>query len=189
MAKENDRLVLAFFDSEASANVAAEQLKGWDKANEDIKLGAIGVLTIGGDGKIKSRKYGPRNVGRGAKIGAVLGLVVAITPGVNVIGGLVWGALAGGAVGALSRKGLGMSDEDLHLLSTELQGGHAALTVLCSADEVVTTTTELGRLGGKTRSFELSEGELQQAQQALAAASTKEADLSATTATETTPKA
>jgi uncharacterized membrane protein len=169
MAKGNDRLVLAFFESEAAADTAAEQLRGWDKANDDIKLGAIGVMTLGEDGKMKTRKYGQRNVGRGAKIGAVLGLVVALTPGVNVIGGLVWGALAGGAVGALSKKGLGMSDEDLNLIGTELRGGHAALTVLCSEGEVVATTAELGKLGGKTRSFELSEADLEQAQQAVQA--------------------
>jgi uncharacterized membrane protein len=188
MAKGSDRLVLAFFDTEQAADAAAEQLKGWDKANEDIKLGAIGVMTIGDGGKMKTRNYGPRNVGRGAKIGAVLGLIVALTPGVNVIGGLVWGALAGGAVGSLSKKGLGMSDEDLHLIGAELQAGHSALTVLCSEDEVVATTAELGKLGGKTRSFELSEAELQQAQQALEASSVSTASGSTAPATEA-PKA
>jgi uncharacterized membrane protein len=169
LAKGDDRLVLAFFNDESSADIAAEQMRGWDKASEDIKLGAIGVLTLGQDGEIKTRKYGPRNVGRGAKIGTIIGIVAAITPGVNLIGGLLWGAAAGTAVGTLFKKGLGMSDEDLRLISAELQGGHAALTILCSDDEVEATTAELGRLGGKTRSFEMSSADLQQAELVIAA--------------------
>ena len=39
MAKK--QLVLAFFENEAAADKAVGELKAWDKANKDIKLGAI----------------------------------------------------------------------------------------------------------------------------------------------------
>jgi uncharacterized membrane protein len=176
MAKENDSLVLAYFDGEQQAVAAAEQLKGWDKANEDIKLGAIGVLTLDDDGKVKTRKYGPRNTGRGAKIGVVVGVVTAILPPVGLVAGAATGAVAGGVIGSFSKKGLGMSDEDLNQLSTELQGGRAALAVLCPPAEVEATSAEMTRLGGRTRSFEVSDTDLQTAHQAITTAAEPKAD-------------
>jgi hypothetical protein len=83
-------------------------------------------------------------------------------------------------IGSFSKKGLGMSDEDLEQLSKELQGGRAALAVLCPPEEVTETAAELGRLGGKTRSFEVSEEDLQTAHQAIQAA--PEATAAATSA-------
>jgi hypothetical protein len=84
--------------------------------------------------------------------------------------------VAGGVIGSFSKKGLGMSDEDLQQLSSELQGGHAALAVLCPPAEVEATTTELTQLGGRTRSFEVSEPDLQTAQQVIAAGTETKAD-------------
>jgi hypothetical protein len=37
---KNVQLVLAYFASKEQAEQAADALKGWDKANEDVKLGA-----------------------------------------------------------------------------------------------------------------------------------------------------
>jgi uncharacterized membrane protein len=186
MAKENDNLLIAYFDSEQQADVAAEQLKGWDKANEDIKLGAMGVLTVGGDGKIKTRKYSSRNTGRGAKLGLVVGVVTAVAPPIGLVGGAVTGLVAGGVIGSFSKKGLGMSDEDLRQLSTELQGGHVALAVLCPPAEVDATSAELTRLGGKTSSFEVSETDLDTAHQAITAGPEAKSDPAQATSTQET---
>jgi hypothetical protein len=41
MAKK--QLVLAFFENEAAADEAVKQVKQWDKASKDVKLGATGV--------------------------------------------------------------------------------------------------------------------------------------------------
>jgi hypothetical protein len=38
------QLVLAIFPSETAADRAAAERKGWEKANDEIKSGAIGVL-------------------------------------------------------------------------------------------------------------------------------------------------
>jgi len=46
MANDNDRLVVAYYVNAAAAEAAAEDLKDWDKANDDIKLGAIGIITL-----------------------------------------------------------------------------------------------------------------------------------------------
>ncbi len=52
------QLVLAIFPSETAADQAAAELKGWEKANKEIKQGAIGVLVKDNDGKIKAHKLG-----------------------------------------------------------------------------------------------------------------------------------
>jgi len=48
----DDRVVLAFFKDETAADDAVESLKAWDKADDDIKLNAIGVLVLDDKGHI-----------------------------------------------------------------------------------------------------------------------------------------
>ena len=60
---------MAAFDSQAQAEQAAKDLMGWDKANDDVKLGAIGVLTKDDKGEIKTRNYSERKTRKGAKVG------------------------------------------------------------------------------------------------------------------------
>ena len=58
-------------------------IKGWDKVNEDVKLGAIGILVKDENGKIKTHKLGKRKT----KTGAVLfGLAALLTGGMSVLG-------------------------------------------------------------------------------------------------------
>ena len=92
MAKKNQQLVLAFFDTETAADAAVEALKKWDKATDAIKLGAIGVLVKDEKGKIKTNKLGSRKTGKGALI---FGLVGLLSGGMTVVGGLIFGAIAG----------------------------------------------------------------------------------------------
>jgi len=47
MADATERAVTAYCDSAAQAEQAAQDLMRWDKANDEIKLGAIGILTKG----------------------------------------------------------------------------------------------------------------------------------------------
>ena len=44
MAKKT--VVLAYFPNEIAADDAVESLKQWDKADDDVKLNAIGVLVL-----------------------------------------------------------------------------------------------------------------------------------------------
>jgi hypothetical protein len=51
-------VVLAFFRDEADADDAVEQMKAWDKWDDDVKLNAIGVLALDDKGKLKTHKLG-----------------------------------------------------------------------------------------------------------------------------------
>jgi hypothetical protein len=46
------QLVLAIFKDEAAADAAVESLKQWDKADDDLKLNAIGVLVLDDKGEV-----------------------------------------------------------------------------------------------------------------------------------------
>ena len=187
---KNEHLVTAVFVSKDMAAKAAQALKGWDKANEDIKLGAMSVLTKNEKGKIETTNYSSRNTGKGAKIGVIVGVITAIlSGGVTLLGGVIGGAVLGGLGGSLTKHGLGLTEDDLQALTAELSAGHAALLVMCDDSEVEATTAELTTLGGKTQSKPVSDEAVQQAEQALNTATEKGADDSSPAGTAATDDA
>jgi uncharacterized membrane protein len=169
MADKQTQLVIAYFNSVDEADAAAKSLRSWDKANDDIKLGAIGVLHQTDKGKIKTKKYGQHNTGSGAKIGLLLGVLAALLPAVTLIGGAVAGTVGGGILGSFSRKGLGMSDEDLGRLKGELTNGKAALAVLAAPDETDSISAELATLGGTAETLNAPTDEIQQVAEEVSA--------------------
>jgi hypothetical protein len=161
MAKK--QLVLAFFESEAAADEAVKQIKAWDKASKEVKLGAIGVLVKDDKGKIKTQKLGARKTGGGAVLGALAGV---LTGGVSVVGG----AVVGGILGAFFHKGLGMSKDDLARIGGELDGGKAAVGILAAADEAAGVSAKLAELGGAPETHEVSDEAVEQVEAAAEAA-------------------
>lgn len=107
-----NNLVVDYFVSADKADDAADALKAWDKGHKDIELGGIAVLTWR-DGKMKTRKVGTRDTGKGAGWGTALGAVVGVlSGGVTLIGGALVGAAVGAVTGSFFHKGLGMTDAD-----------------------------------------------------------------------------
>ena len=159
MAKQ--QLVLAFFENEAAADAAVEAVKQWDKASKEIKLGAIGILVKDDKGKIKTHKLGKRKTGTGA---VLFGLAAVLTGGASLLAGAVFG----GIVGSLFRKGLGISKDDLARIDGELNDGKAAVCILAAPDEAAAVSAKLAELGGQPESHELSEEVVQEAETAAA---------------------
>lgn len=178
------QLVLAFFDNEAIADGAVNELKNWDKASKEIKLGAIGVLVKDDKGKIKTHKLGSRHTGAGVVLGAIAGI---LSGGLTVLGGIV----IGGIVGAFYQKGLGLSNEDLARIGGELDGGKAAVGVLASDAEVAGVTAKLKELGGKPETHQVTDEAVEQAAAAVAEESAAEAPAAEAPAADApaTPKA
>jgi len=142
-------VVLAFFNDEAAADDAVEQLKRWDKADDDVKLNAIGVLVLDDKGKIKTHKLGKRSVGKGAGIGLLLAVVAPPT--------LLAGVVGGGILGAFHHKGLGLNSADQARIAGQLEGGKAAVGVLAKADEADAIQARLTELGGTAETVEVPE--------------------------------
>ena len=149
----NKTVVLAIFNDEAAADVAAASLKDSGVAKKD----AIGILVLDEKGKIKTDKVGKRSIGKGAGIGAALAVFTPV--------GLA-AVLAGGGLGALHHKNLGLSKADRERIGEELQGGKAAVGVLAPVEEAAIVKDKLTELGGAAESHPVSDEALQEAQTA-----------------------
>jgi len=145
----DDRVVLAFFKDETAADDAVESLKAWDKADDDIKLNAIGVLVLDDKGHIKTHKLGKRSVGKGAGIGLVLAVIAPPT--------LLAGVVGGGLLGAFHHKGLGFNAADRARIAADLTGGKAAVGVLAGYAQSVAILDKLTQLGGVAEVHEVAE--------------------------------
>jgi uncharacterized membrane protein len=166
MANKNNNVIIALFPSVDKADSAADQIQAWDKANDAVKLGGVGIL-FWEEGKLKTRKVGGRATGTGAKWGTILGVATGIlTGGVTLIGGAVAGVAGGAVLGSFFHKSLGLTDEDYAQLEKNLQTGQAALVVMADDDEVEATTAELTSLGGQSQTYDVPEETMEKAEQA-----------------------
>src|SRR4051812_18673355 len=154
MSKDkNDFVVIAIYGNDNAANEAIESLKDWDRANKDIKLGAIGTIKKDGD-KIKTDTG--RNTGKGAKVGGVLFVASAVlTGGATLVASAATGAVAGGAVGTFFKKSVNMTKGDFEELGAKLDGGQVAVVVTCDAGEIEATKKQLTESGGQVQSYEV----------------------------------
>jgi uncharacterized membrane protein len=152
MADTRERAVLAYFDSAAQADEAAQELMRWDKDDDLIGLDTIGILTKDAEGKLETKNLSARNTGKGALVGLGLGALAAVVSGgLTLLPAAIGGAAGGGLVGSRSKRGLGLSDDDLQQLSAALEEGGAAVLVLCDPHEVAVTTALLTAAGGTVR--------------------------------------
>ncbi len=153
MSDKNNQVIIAYFPSADKADSAANQLKEWDKANDAVKLGGVGIM-VWDDGKFKTHKVGGRAGGKGAKWGTALGAVTGIlSGGVTLIGGAVVGAAGGAVLGSFFHKSLGLTDEDKARLEKNLTGGKAALVAMASESEVEATSAEIRSYGGEVENY------------------------------------
>lgn len=158
MAKK--QLVLAFFTDEMAADTAVTEVKQWDKASKEIKLGSIAILVKDDDGKIKTQKLGARHTKTGV-LGGVLAAV--LSGGVTLLAGVV----VGGVTGGFFRKGLGLSKEDLERIGGELDNGRAAVCILAATDEAEAVSAKLTELGGEAETHEVTEEAVEEAATAV----------------------
>jgi uncharacterized membrane protein len=158
------QVVLAVFEDEATADTAVKQVTSWDKASDDVKLGAVGVLVMDEKGKIKTHKMGARSTGKGAGIGLIL---VMLTPV-----GLVTGTVGGALLGRLHRKGLGLSESDRDRITAELEEGHAVVGVLAPAEQGPMVKDKLTELGGKAETYDAEQAALEEAAKEVPAEAT-----------------
>lgn len=154
----NDTVVLAIFDTEESADVAAEELK----ESGAVKGDAVGILALNEKGELKTDKVGKRSTGKGAGIGAIAALCTPV--------GLVAGLVGGGLLGSLHHKNLGLDKADRARLGSELEGGKAAVGVLVPVTEATYMEDKLASMGGVPETHQLSAEAVEEATSAADAA-------------------
>ncbi len=156
MAEKDTELVIAYFPSIDEANAAGNAMKEWDKELKHFELGAISILTMDDNGKLKEDKVGARAGGKGAKWGAIAGAALGIlSGGVTLIGGALIGLAAGGAGGSFVHKKIGMTDEDQAKLEQHLKDGGAALGIMMDPDEMEAVVYQLNKLDAEVATYNI----------------------------------
>ena len=154
---ENDNVVIAFFADRAAAKSAIEGLKIWDKVNEQFKLGTIGTISKEGD-KIKTEVG--RKTGKGAAIGATVGVIGAVlTGGVSLVATTV----GGGVLGHFFKKSMQLTQEEIAEIGKELDGGRVAVVVACDDFEIPMVTEYLVGSKGTVRTYSVPQEALAEA--------------------------
>ncbi len=160
---KNDNVVITFFANDAAAQEAIDGLKVWDRANDHMKLGEIGVISKDGD-KIKTSTK--RKTGKGAAIGAAVGVIGAVlTGGVSLIAGAVGAGALGGVLGAFFKKSMNLTKEEIAIIGQELDAGHVAVVVTCDDFEIPMVTEYMTSSGGKVTTYAVPEAALAEAAQ------------------------
>ncbi len=188
---KNEHAVVAIFDNSAAADAAIGTLQNWDKANDEIKLGAIGVISKEGD---KVKTHTGRKGGSGAKAGAIVGVIAGVlSGGVTLIGGALVGALGGGVLGSFFKKSIALSKEEIAQIGAELDAGRVAVVVACDDNEVEATSAQLAQAGGKVTNYAMPAGTLEATAEAIdaveAAAPEAEAEAAPEAEAEAAPEA
>jgi hypothetical protein len=155
LSDKDKNVVLAIFDDELAADDAVESLKEWDKVDDQVKLNAVGVLVLDEKGQVKTHKIGRRSTGKGAGIGLILGLLTPV--------GLAAGVVGGASLGALHRKGLGITEQDRDRIAGELADGKAAVGVLAKVEQSPAIVEKMKELGGVPEMHAAPDAALQQA--------------------------
>jgi uncharacterized membrane protein len=156
-----EHAVIAIFDSSAQAEQAANDLLDWEKTNPDVNLGSIGVLTKDAKGELKTRSYGKRRTGKGAKIGMGVGVLAAVlSGGLTLVPTAIGGAVIGAAAGSVSRRGLGLSDAEKQQINSDLDRGCAAILVVCDDSEIKAIADYLALEGGRSLSHPIDSASL-----------------------------
>ncbi len=171
---KNEHVVIALFDNQQFADYGIDNLKQWDRANDDIKLGVIGTITKKGD---KVKTHVAHRTGGGAKVGAVLGIIAGVlSGGVTLVAGAVGGAVLGGIGGSVFKKSLHLTKEEIQALGQELDKGRVAVVVTCDENEVEALSQELARWGGDVKGYAVPAEALSEAAAAVAAAPAEPAE-------------
>jgi predicted flap endonuclease-1-like 5' DNA nuclease len=162
---KNENVVIAVFKDYVAAEQAIVALRHWDKADREIKLGAVGTVSKA-DGKVETRVG--RRVGRGAGVGAILGVIAGVlSGGVTVVGGAVAGTVLGAIVGSLSKRSLHLTEKEIEELGRELDAGKVAVVVNCDDYEIEGTRAHLSEAGGSVQTYEVPGTAIAEAVEAL----------------------
>jgi uncharacterized membrane protein len=179
----NEQVVIAIFDDQTVAEQAVEGLRSWDQASSEIKLGAIG--TIAKDGN-KVKTHVGRKTGKGASVGAILGVIAAIlSGGVTLLGGVVGGAGLGGIIGAFMKQSVHLTEEEIQALGRELDGGKVAVVVICDPNQSEATRAQLAGAGGQVRAYDVPKEAIAATEEVLETESAEAETISQTDTTTT----
>lgn len=159
MTNKNDHLVVGMYANPDAAKNAADAIKQWDHKDHDVKLGAMAIITYDHKkNKLHYDEVGQRSTKAGAGWGTAIGAAVGLlTGGIGFIPGMLVGAAAGGALGTLNHKSLGLTDEQQAELVDALRRGGAALGVMADDFEVDPVVEQMANSGADVDHYKVQD--------------------------------
>jgi len=136
--------IIVTYDDLDGAKAALEGLRQMEKQNL-AKIEDAVIVRKEPDGKVKVKETKDVTTSKGAVSGGILGVVVG-----TILGGPIGGLAVGAVLGALAGKAtdLGVSDDQVKMLSEKLEADHSALLAQVSSEHVDLVASGLRQSGG-----------------------------------------
>jgi len=148
-------LLVFVFQEEASAGVALAELREW-AVEGSVEIVEAAILVRDDEGEVNVKETADPEPGKGALAGAAAGALIGLLAGPA---GVVVGAAAGAGAGALAAHqiDLGIANEALAEMATELRPGTSAILVLVEHPWTGQVAGRLEQYGARAVRQELKE--------------------------------
>lgn len=163
-------VTIYIFDNEKDAKSMLKSIKGMEQRNK-LHIAATTLIKKDEKGKVKVKETGDVSAKGGAARGGIIGVVAG-----TILGGPIGGLVAGAALGALAAKAVdfGISDDQIKLISDEMDRGKTALFVELASGDLGLISASVRQIGGQVIEIDVPEATRIQAEEMLASSSAME---------------
>jgi uncharacterized membrane protein len=163
-------IAIYIFDDEKSAKSMLKSVKDMEQRNK-LRIAAHALVVKDEKGKVKVKEAGDISTKGGAARGGVIGVIAG-----TILGGPIGGLVAGAVLGALTAKAVdfGISDDQIKLVSEEMDKGKTALFLELASGELGVISSSVRQMGGQVIEVDVPEATRLQAEEVLASSSAME---------------
>ncbi len=163
-------VAIYIFDDKKAAKSMLKSVKNMQKRNK-LHIADAAIVTKDKKGKVKVKETGDVSTKGGATRGGIIGVVAG-----TILGGPIGGLIAGAVLGALAARAVdfGISDDQIQLVSDEMDKGKTALFLELSSGDLGLISASVRQMGGKVIEVDVPEATRLQAEDVLASSSAME---------------
>ena len=166
----SSNIAVYIFDNDKDARSMQKSIKGMEQRNK-LRIAAMALVQKDEKGKVKVKETGDVSAKGGAARGGIIGVVAG-----TILGGPIGGLVAGAVLGALTAKAVdfGISDDQIKLISDEMDRGKTALFVELASGDLGLISASVRQVGGQVIEIDVPEATRIQAEEVLASSSAME---------------
>ncbi len=163
-------IAIYIFDDEKAAKSLLKSVKQMEQQNK-LRIASTALVKKDEKGKVKVKETGDVSTKGGATRGGIIGVVAG-----TILGGPIGGLVAGAVLGALTAKAVdfGISDDQIQLVSEEMDKGKTALFLELSSGDLGVISSSVRQMGGKVIEVDVPEATRIEAEEVLASSSAME---------------
>ena len=166
----SNQIAIYIFDDEKDAKSMLKSIKKMEQLNK-LQIAATALVQKDEEGKTRVKETGDVSAKGGAARGGIIGVVAGA-----ILGGPIGGLIAGAVLGALTAKAVdfGISDDQIQLISDEMDKGKTALFVELASGDLGIISASVRQMGGEVIEVDVPEATRIQAEEVLASSSAME---------------